>query len=159
MPITMKEVRAWLDPEEVDYPKAKKMGAAALPFLMELAQGGDLGLASKATYLASLIKSKKSAEVLEAAVARNEPVLKAAAASGIRNLPGAQAERLFDLLKNDSDAGIRKVTVQSAFRVKSPRVAAKLQQVAENDPEPFVRELAASSIKKIKSKKQTPLKR
>ena len=65
MPITMKDVRAWLDADEVDYENAKKLGSAAIPFLMELVQGGDLGLASKATYLASMIKSEQSAAVLE----------------------------------------------------------------------------------------------
>jgi HEAT repeat protein len=154
MPITMQDVRAWLDAEEVDYASAQKLGPAAIPFLMELVQGGDLGLASKATYLASLIKGKKSVAVLEAAAARNEPALRVAAASGIRNLPEAQAEKVLDQLKDDPDAGIRKVVLKSAVRLKSPRVAAKLQQMAKSDPEPFIRELAASTAKKIKTKKK-----
>lgn len=154
MPITMKDVRAWLDADEVNYANAKKLGSAAIPFLMELVQGGDLGLASKATYLASLIKSKKSAAVLEAAAARDEPVLRVAAASGIRNLSQTQAERMLDRLKDDPDAGIRKVALTSAVGLKSPRVATKLQQMAETDPEPFVRELAASTVKKMKRKRK-----
>ena len=85
MPITMEDVRAWLDADEIDYANAKELGPEAIPFLMELVQGGDLGLASKATYLASLIKTEQSAAVLEVAAARNEPVLRVAAASGIRN--------------------------------------------------------------------------
>ena len=154
MPITMKDVRTWLDGDEVDYTKAKRLGSAAIPFLMELVQGGDLGLASKATYLASLIKSEQSAAVLETAAARNEPVLRVAAASGIRNLPEVQAERVLDLLINDPDAGIRKVTLKSADRFRSPQVVAKLQQMAETDPEPFVRELAASNVKKMKRRRK-----
>jgi HEAT repeat protein len=154
MPITMKDVRAWLDADEVDYANAKKLGPAAIPFLMELVQGGDLGLASKATYLASLIRSEQSVAVLETAAARNEPVLRVAAASGIRNLPEVQAERVLDLLRNDPDAGIRKVVLKSADRFRSPQVAAKLQQMAETDPEPFVRELAASTVKKMKRKRK-----
>jgi HEAT repeat protein len=154
MAITMKDVRAWLDADEVDYKKAKRLGSAAIPFLMELVQGGDLGLASKATYLASLIKSEQSAAVLETAVARNEPVLRVAAASGIRNLPEVQAERVLDLLINDPDVGIRKVTLKSADRFRSSSVLAKLQQMAETDPETFVRELAASTLKKMKRKRK-----
>lgn len=153
MPITMRDVRAWLDADEVDYAKAKKLGSAAIPHLMELVQGGDLGLASKATYLASLIKSGKSAAVLEAAAARNEPVVRVAAASCIRNLSQAQAERMLDKLKDDPDAGIRKVALASAARFASPKLAAKLQQVAETDAEPFVRDLAATIVKRMKKKR------
>ncbi|HEX7344878.1 MAG TPA: HEAT repeat domain-containing protein [bacterium] len=154
MPITMKDIRARLDAEEVDYANAKKLGPAAIPFLLELVQGGDLGLASKATYLASLIKSEQSAAVLEAAAARNEPVLRVAAASGIRNLPEVQAERVLDLLRNDPDAGVRKVMLKSAERFRSPKLAAKLQQMAKTDPEPFVRELAVSTVKTMKRKRK-----
>ena len=154
MPITMQDVRKWLDADEVDYTKAKRLGSAAIPFLMELVQGGDLGLASKATYLASLIKSEQSAALLETAAARNEPVLRVAAASGIRNLPEAQAEKVLDLLINDPDAGIRKVMLKSVDRFRSPQVATKLQRVAETDPEPFIRELASSIVKKMKRKRK-----
>jgi HEAT repeat protein len=146
----MKDVRAWLNAEAVDDANAKKLGAAAVPFLMDLVQSGDLGLASKATYLAGLIKSKRSAAVLEAAATRNEPVLRVAAAAGIRNLAEVQAERVLDLLKSDPDAGIRKVVLKSAVRFRSPRIVAKLQHMAKTDPEPFVRELAASSVRNTK---------
>lgn len=152
MPVTMRTVRAWLDAEEVEYVKAKRMGAAAVPFLMELAQGGDLALASKATYLASLIDSEQSAAVLETAAARNEPVLKVAAASGMRNLPDEKAERILELLKNDPDAGVRKVLVKSADRFKSARMANRVQQMADSDPEPFVREMAASAVTRMRKK-------
>ena len=154
MPITMRDVRTYLDAEEVDYKKARKLGSAAIPFLLELVQGGDMGLASKATYLASLIKSEQSLAVLETAAAKNEPVLRVAAASGIRNLPEAQAERMLDLLKNDPDAGIRKVVLKSAVQFRSPRMAAKLQQMAETDSELFIRDLAASTLKKMKGKRK-----
>jgi hypothetical protein len=152
----MTDVRARLDAEEVDYENAKKLGTAAIPFLMELVQGQDLGLASKATYLASLINTEQSTTVLEMAVARNEPVLRVAAASGIRNLPEVQAERLLDLLSKDPDAGIRKVVLKSAQQFRSLEVQEKLQTMAETDPEPFVCELAGSIVKEMKSKRQAP---
>ena len=153
MAITMKDVRAFLDPDEVDYDRAKKLGPAAIPFLLELVQGGDLGLASKATYLASLIKSEQAAAVLEAAAKSKEALVRVAAASGLRNLSKVKAEKLTDLLINDPDAGIRKVVVKSVDRFKSPQLAAKLQQMAEKDSEPFVRELAAHAVKTMKGEK------
>lgn len=144
MAVTMKDVRAFLDPEEPNYAAAKSLGPDALPFLLELVRGGDLGLASKATYLASLIKSDKSVEVIEAAAATGEPILRVAAASGLQNLKPAHAERVLNALKNDPDAGVRKVMVKSAARVSSPRIAAVLKQLAQSDPEPFVRRAIVS---------------
>jgi len=154
MATTMKQVRAWLEAEEVDYPGASKLGAAAIPFLKDLVKGGDLNLASKATYLVSLIKSTQSAAVLETAAASSEPLLRVAAASGMRNLPEKQALKVVDRLRKDADAGIRKVMLQSALRFRSPQMAAKLRQIATKDPEPFVRELAASVPQPQKRKKK-----
>lgn len=140
---SIKEVRAWLDPEEPDYPgAAAALGPAALPALRELIQGGDLGLASKATYLASMIPGPAAVDALRAAHARNEPLLRVAAASGIRNLPRAAAEQVFELLHDDPDAGVRKVVLQSAVVLDSPAVLARVRSLAASDPEPFVRELA-----------------
>jgi hypothetical protein len=79
-------------------------------------------------------------------------VLRVAAAAGLRNLPEIQTERVLDLLINDPDPGIRKVLLKSADRFRSPQVAAKLRKMAETDPEPFIRELAVSTAKKVKSK-------
>lgn len=146
MAMTMNDVRAALDPDEPNYGRAKSLGPSALPFLMALVRGGDLGLASKATYLASLITSDKSVEVIEAAAATGEPILRVAAASGLRNLKPAHAERVLNTLKSDTDAGVRKVLVRSAASVSSPRVAAVLRQIATSDPEPFVREATARAL-------------
>jgi HEAT repeat protein len=153
MAITMTDVRAYLDPEEPNYAAASTLGPPALPFLLELVRGGDLGLASKATYLASLIKSDTSVDVIEAAAATNEPVLRVAAASALANLKPAHAERVLDMLKDDPDPGVRKVMVKSAARVSSPRITAVLKQLAQSDPEPFVRETVTRA--RARTKKTT----
>lgn len=156
MSITMQDVRAWLDADEVDYERAAELGPEAIPFLMELAQGGDLALAAKATYLASLIRTEQSMAVLESAAARNEPVLRVAAASAIRNLPEVQAERLVDVLRKDEDVGIRNMVLKSAQQFKSPEMEAKFQEMAERDPEPSIRELAASAVKEMQRNRKAP---
>ncbi len=155
MPVTMKDVRVWLDADEVDYGRAKRLGATAIPLLIELAKGGDLGLASKATYLASLIKSEESAAVLEAALARNEPALKVAAASAVRNLPEVQAEKILELLKDDPDPGIRKVLVKSVDGFGSQRFVERVQHMADSDPDPFVRDLASGALAKMKRRRRS----
>jgi HEAT repeat protein len=154
MSITLSDVRARLDPDEVDYSKARRLGPDALPFLMELVKGGDLNLASKAAYLASMISSDQSMAVLEAAAASKETVVRVAAASGIRNLLEADAEKILKLMKNDPDSGVRKVVLKSVPNFRSPQLVAKVQEMAEKDPEPFVRDLAASTLKKLRRKRK-----
>src|SRR5262249_45882879 len=103
---------------------------------------------SKATYLASLIKNEQSVAVLEAATARDEPVLKVAAASGIRNLSVAHANRILDRLKDDPHIGIRKVALQSAATFKSPTIVAEVRRIEESDQEADHRDSAANEVKK-----------
>jgi len=150
MPVTMEDVRAVLDPEEPDYAEAQKLGPEAVPHLKELVQGPDLGLASKAAYLASLIESEGSLEVLTIAATSAEPVLRVAAASAIRNLPERDAERVMDLVMEDKDAGVRKVTLRSAAQLRSPRLAAKIRKLAEHDPESSIRALATEIEEEMK---------
>ena len=44
MSVTMEDVRAALDPDEVDYPEASRLGPGALPHLMTLVQEAEPGL-------------------------------------------------------------------------------------------------------------------
>jgi HEAT repeat protein len=150
----MRDVRAYLDPEEVDYEAASTMGPDAIPFLMELVQGDDPGLAAKATYLASLLGSERSIPVLQAAAQSKEAVVRVAAAAGVRNLPEAEAEKLADVIVEDADAGVRKVLVRSVAEFRSTRLAKKVQSVAEKDPEGFVRDIAASTAKRMRSRRK-----
>ena len=150
MPITMEDVLAVLTQDEVDYGRAQQLGPEVVPFLDQLVRGEDLNLASKAAYLSSLIDSDRSADVLAAAAARPEPVVRVAAASGVRNLKEEQAERLIERLQGDSDPGVRKVLVSSAVRFKSPRLIEQVRRMAEQDPEPFVRASAERSVEHMR---------
>lgn len=145
MAVTMNDVKRWLDVDEPDYPAARKaLGAGAAPHLKALIEGGDLGLASKATYLASLLAGTTALPLLRAAHARGEPLLRVAAASGIRNLPARQGAQAFEMLAGDADPGVRKVALRSAVGLTAPKVVARIQALAERDPEPFVRDVARS---------------
>lgn len=145
---TNQQVRTWLDPEEPDYlAAARALGAAALPAIIQLIQGSDLALASKATYLASLIPHPDAAVALRAAQRRSEPLMRVDAASGIRNLDAASGEALFDALHRDSDAGVRKVAVRSAAAMNSPAILQRLRTLSTTDPEPSLRELAGTLLR------------
>jgi hypothetical protein len=147
MAVTMQDVRRWLDPEEPDYASAKAaLGNDALPHLTTLATGGDLALASKAVYLASMISTPQSVAVMRAAHERHEPVLKAAVAAGIRNLDPGHAADVFELLHADPDPGIRKLALTSAAHIAAPQTLAHIDRIAQSDPEPALRRLATDVL-------------
>jgi hypothetical protein len=150
MPVTMNDIRAWLTQDEVNYDEARKLGPDAVPLLMQLVHGGDLGLATKATYLASLIPGDASREVVMAAAARGESIVRVAAASAVRNLSATHAEQVLDALKHDRDVGVRKVLVHSLAGFKSPHLAAKVDEMAHQEKEQFLRDLAAKTAAQIR---------
>jgi HEAT repeat protein len=150
MSVTMKDVRAHLDRDEPNYEEAARLGPDAIPYLNELVNGPDGMLASKAAYLASLIKSDRSVSVLEAAASNSEPIVRIAAASGIRNLSEHEASRVLDLLIDDRDIGVRKVALKSISHFKSPELMTKVKKMADKDPEPFIRDLASSTASRMR---------
>ena len=143
MSVTMQDVLAQIDLDEIDYPAAAaEVGPEALPLLEELAGGGDPMLASKAVYLASVISDPGSARIVERAAQHPDATLRVAAAAGLRNLAEQDAEPYVDGLLQDSDVGVRKVALKSAAAFDSPAMTARVQRLAEQDPEPAMRDLA-----------------
>lgn len=130
MATTMEEVRAVLDPEEPDYQKGVELGPDALPHLRVLINGEDPMLASKATYLAGLIKSDESADVVREAARSNVEAVRVAAAATARNLPSTKASEVLEELVADPDPGIRRVARESAPKRPSSRLAALLEETA-----------------------------
>jgi hypothetical protein len=127
MAVTMKEVRAALDPEEPDYDEASKLGPEALPHLENLVSSGDTMLASKATYLASLIKDAKSAEVVGMAARSTDPAVRVAAAAAVSNLSASSANAVLLELVVDPDPGVRKVARTSVPDKPNAKLAEKLE--------------------------------
>lgn len=146
MSVTMKDVRTQLEPDEPDYANAAQLGADAIPYLNELINGDDIMLASKAAYLASLIKSENSISILENAARSPQPTVRVAVASGLRNISEENADRVSNLLIEDDDVGVRKITVKSISQFRSPALIAKVRKLANEDPEPFIRDLASRTI-------------
>jgi HEAT repeat protein len=143
MPVTMQDVLARIDLDEIDYPAAAaELGPEALPLLEELVEGGDPMLASKAVYLASVISGPGSARVVERAAQHPDARVRVAAAAGLRHLPEQDAEPHVDELLKDRDVGVRKVALQSAAAFDSPAMITRVQRLATHDPEPAMRDLA-----------------
>jgi HEAT repeat protein len=147
MSVTMQEIRALLDAEEVDYEGAATMlGPDALPLLRELADGPDAMLASKAIYLAGVIGGDGAMPVLEVGAAHDDAVRRVAAASALARVAEPAAEPLVDRLLSDDDMGVRKTALKSAAGFRSEVMQARVQQAADNDPEPILRDIAARAL-------------
>jgi HEAT repeat protein len=145
-----------LESEEPDYPKAAStLGPEVLPELERFARGADPLLASKATYLASMIDSPQSRRVVEAAARREEPEVRVAAAAAVANLAAGSSDSaaladeagggVLDRLLQDPDPGVRKFALKSA---SSMNLQDRLQSAANSDPAEFVRETARDGIDK-----------
>jgi HEAT repeat protein len=148
MSVTMDEVRAAIDPDEPDYPAAAaRLGVAALPLLAELVREGDPAVASKATSLVGNIDGRESLEVLVDAGNSPELVVRIAAAAAVGQLRGLPVINLLIALLEDKDPFVRKVALDSAGSVRAVGTEMKIRDLAKQDPEQFVRDVANETLK------------
>lgn len=141
---TPAEVRALLDPEEVQYaPIAARLGPDDLPAVRELAAGENLLLASKAVYLASLIEGGD--DVVSAAADSGDPVLRAAAASAVVNLSGDARTQVAATLLDTSDVAVQKITLRNLGPKLPDALSGRVRELADSD-QPTVRDLAAERL-------------
>lgn len=149
MPVTLQQVLNQLDTDEPNYPALAALGPEAVPHLASLVRGEDPGLASKAAYLASLIQSDESIEVLTTAAGSPHDTVRVAAAAGLRNLGAAQALPLTERLLDDADAGVRKQALRAAGRLGLGTLEAKVKAVASSDADTALRQLATQELKQM----------
>jgi hypothetical protein len=143
----MKEVSAALGPDEPDYLAAAMLGRDAIPHLLVLAGGEDRSLASKAAYLASVIDTDGSIDVLRVAAASDYPEVRVAAAAGAQNMrvPGV-GEVLLSLVK-DKDYGVRRMALLAMPPQMSSELRDALQDISENKSEQGdLRSLASQAL-------------
>jgi HEAT repeat protein len=141
MPITMQQILARLDTDEPEYAALAALGPEAIPHLKVLVRSDDPGIAAKAAYLATLINTDESADIMEAASASPHETVRVAAAAGMRNLTAAKAGPWVERLLDDSDPGVRKQALQTISALDlnlDPKVA----KISTSDPEKELRLMA-----------------
>lgn len=146
MAVTLEQVLAVLMPEEPDYPSAASLGIDALPHLNNLANGSDLMLASKAVYLSSLIQAEQATEILQTAAQSEHPIIRVAAAAGIRNLNKASANQISLMLMDDADIGVQKVVLKSLPTQITPQLRSKLKTLTQQEKNPLIRQLSTEVL-------------
>jgi hypothetical protein len=133
MAVDMEQVRAELEPEEPDYPKAaKQLGAEALPHLEKIIGGTDISLAAKATYLAGLIGGEQSVAAVAKAARSSEVPVRIAAAAAATHLPAQHSETVLQQLVDDADRGVQKVAVRSAPSTMSDSLRSRMSAVRKS---------------------------
>ena len=148
---TIEELRSVLSGDEIDYPGvAAQVGSDALPQLLELAQEGDQAIAPRAVYLASLLPAAGGtdpADVVRAGMTSGDELMRIAAAASLANLTNVPGGLV--ALLSDPDAGVRKVALQSTVANPFPGAREAVMAMVDNDPEPFVRDLASDIVDQI----------
>jgi HEAT repeat protein len=149
MPVTLQEILQQLDADEPNYTALAALGPEAAPHLASLVAGEDPGLASKAAYLASLIHTDESLEVLTSAASSGHEAVRVAAAAGLRNLAPSQATPLADRLLNDADPGVRKLALRACGRLGIESLGTKVKSLASGDSAKEIREVATQALQEI----------
>jgi HEAT repeat protein len=151
MPVTMKQVRAALDPEEPDYEKAAKLGPEALPHLEKLIARKDPHLASKAASLAGMIKDERAVRVVEKAAKHEDARVRVAAAHSAQYLAPPDASRVLVAALSDKDVGVQKVALRSVPKEPSPELRSKIEALAKRKrANPAIRDLSKEVLARRK---------
>jgi HEAT repeat protein len=139
MPVTIEQVMAYLNADEPRYAEAARLGEDAVPYLMSIVAEADSGLASKATYLAALIPSSRSGEVVRTALSHRAPVVRVAAAAALPFLPLETATPLLLQSLRDADPGVRRLALDALPQRASPALYDAVEQLVRDDAEPGLR--------------------
>jgi HEAT repeat protein len=143
MPVTMQQVLAELDSEEPRYDRLRALGPEALPHLDMLVEADDGLRAAKAAYAASLIGGGGSIDLLRKAAQHQDPQVRVAAASGLKNAADEAPSEVLEGLLGDEDAGVRKMAVGTAGTLNRADLRDKVAAIAADDPEEFLRATAS----------------
>jgi len=149
MSVTMEQVRAVLDSEEPNYVQGAQLGLDALPYLESLVTGADPMLASKATYLASLIRGEQSVRILQEAARSESLVVRVAAAGAVRNLDESVASDILFSLVDDQNIGVRKVALESVPANVTPSLRDKIQDLTQTESNVEIRNLSGEVLDRL----------
>lgn len=149
MSVTMEQVRAVLDSEEPNYVQGAQLGLDALPYLESLVTGADPMLASKATYLASLIRGEQSVRILQEAARSESLVVRVAAAGAVRNLDESVASDILFSLVDDQNIGVRKVALESVPANVTPSLRDKIQGLTQTESSVEIRNLSDEVLDRL----------
>ena len=150
MPMTEQELLEALDNEEPRYPElAAKLGPSDIPKLRAIAEGEDVARATKAVYLASLVKAGDANEIVVKAARSSRELVRIASASALENLPTEPRNRAAAHLIDEANPAISKLVLK-AVDARSPALGPKIRALQDRTPHPEIRDLAQSKLDEIR---------
>ncbi len=144
--MTEQELIQALDNEEPQYPEiAAKLDASDVPKLRAIAEGQDVGRATKAVYLASLIDQGDAHEIVVKAARSPTELVRIASATGLENLPADPRDRAADSLIDEANPAISKMVLR-AVKADSPVLGPKIRALKDRTQIPEIRDMAGRML-------------
>jgi HEAT repeat protein len=149
MPMTLEELKEQLSSIEVDDATYVGIGQSEVPLLEQLVNDPETWLAGRAIFALSQVRSDAATAILARAAADPRPEIRVAVAASAKNLRPADANRILLQGLNDPELGVRKFAVRSVAPAHSAEVQARLHDLENEDPTPYIRDAAGSKLSEI----------
>ena len=146
MAMTKDELRRQLTAIEPTEETYAGLGVEDVDHLVELIRDDEDWIAARAVHALARISSDRANELIVGVTADPRREVWAAAAVAARLMPPAASDHVVQRLIDDGDAAVRKFAVQSVTSRSGSGVLARLDEVARNDADPRVRDLARRAI-------------
>ncbi|TIX48915.1 hypothetical protein [Alteraurantiacibacter aquimixticola] len=146
MPISEEDLRRILTVEEPVYQEiVAQLSEADIPVLQRIARDEGTQAAAAAVYTASLMQADRAREIVVEAAESPDPIQRAAAASGMENLPEPMLLRAALSLLDREDAAVTKL-VMRAVGTPTGAVERRLRELGEGAQTPELREMVRERL-------------
>jgi len=150
MALTTAELTLLLGNEEPNYAEiAAKAGNTSTAAVAELAQSKDTMMATKATYLASLLNDPEGAKIVEKASRSSNQLLRLASASALVNLPEITRNKIAERLVDTDDISLQKLSLAAIQGKTSAKLRKRVDELSTGSDSEVIRNLSKSALIKI----------
>jgi HEAT repeat protein len=125
---------------------ARKLGPSGVDSLGDVVRESRPRIAAGAVDLAGMIERGGGLSVVAQGAARDDRVVRVAAAAIASRLPEESATRLVMRLLADDDVGVRGHAVRSAVRIGTDSLRERVEEIAAHDESRAIQELAADLL-------------
>jgi len=137
-----------IEPSEETY---QGIGPEDTDPLAELIRQDEDWIAARAVHALARIDSERANEVIVGVCDDPRREVRAAVAVAARRMRPASSDRVLQRLVDDEDAAVRKFAVQAVTSRTSEDVVGRVRDVARNDADPRVRDVAARAVEDAKT--------
>ena len=147
---TLEQLRDQLSAIEPDDSIYDGIGPSEIPQLEQLLQHNEAWMAARAVFALSRLSDNRVVTLLSRAAVDPRTEIRVAAAASVTNVKPNDANDLLLKLLTDADAGVRKFSIQSVSGAHNNAVHVKLRDLENQDPAPWIREIAKSKLRELK---------